>query len=252
MSPSHRVRRCAALLVACLLSLSVGCDPAGAADGAGPEKSAGLDGLHFKMIFAYGSFQQEHFLFSRDGKYYAGLPTGGPEHFDWARAEREQPATTGTYQIVNGELLLTPANGKAGTKYKYEVGADGVLLDGILLTKVDAFKPGGTLDGSYSWGALVGRGSGATVSAGVSYRFKPDGTFTCSRVAGVAVTAAGDSHSASTEGETSGTYTVSGNTMELKHKSGQVTRHCVYPYEIDPDDIRLNIDGNMCKRYEVK
>jgi hypothetical protein len=208
--------------------------------------AGGLDGLYFQMKFAFGNYEPDHWVFTANGKYFHGLPPGGLEHFDIDAGIRAAPGKGGTYAIEGPSLILTPAQG-AAAKRKFENAGGTLKLDGTLLSKAAKFDRGATLDARYSWSGSAGAGTSASVSAGVSYAFTSQGTFTGSRVAGVAVSAGGQSQGAASGGETSGTYALAGNTLTLTHKGGQVTRHTVFPYDMGDPKPWLSIDGRLCR-----
>lgn len=231
-------RWCAALALGVLVT---GCGSL-----ASPFAGRGLDGLYFQMKFAFGNYEPDHWVFTSGGKYFHGLPPGGLEHFDIDAGIRAAPGNGGTYRIEGDRLILTPAQGTA-SPLRYENAGGKITLDGTLLSKAAAFARGDTLDARYSWGASAGGGTTASVNAGVTYTFTKDGTFTGSRVAGVAVSAGGQDHGAASSGATSGTYALAGNTLTLTHKSGQVTRHTVFPYDMGDTKPWVSIDGRLCK-----
>lgn len=236
------------------LAASLGCaaEQPGSATGASVVAAASdklpadkLEGLYFTMVHAFGSWQQDHYFFSRDGQVLRGVPKGGLDNFDWARARKEMPDAAGTYEIQGDKLVLKMANGKE-SKIDFAREKDGNLtLDGIFASKCDSFKPGEKLDGIWGWAGGAGGGTGAVVAAGHSITLRPDGTFEESRVGGAKIVSGGETKTAKSEGATTGSYELGGNTLTLKHKSGETTKHTVYPYEMEKDDIRLNFDGAM-------
>jgi hypothetical protein len=67
-----------------------------------------------------GSFQvaTRFYLLSKDGRFHRGyglpsVPGGDLRNFDYARAEREDPANTGTYSRKGGRLSFRPRSGDA-------------------------------------------------------------------------------------------------------------------------------------------
>jgi hypothetical protein len=227
-------------------ALAVGVLLAGCGSLASPFAAGGLDGLYFQMKFAFGNYQPDHWVFTSGGKYFHGLPPGGLEHFDIDAGIRAAPGKGGTYRIEGDRMVLTPAHGTASPR-RYQNAGGKITFDGTLLSKAAAFSRGDTLDARYSWSGSAGAGTSASVNAGASYAFTRQGTFTASRVAGVAVSAGGQNQGAASGGETSGTYALAGNTLTLTHKGGQVTRHTVFPYDMGDPKPWLSIDGRLCK-----
>lgn len=225
-----------------------------AAPAEAPLPANALEGIYFRMMFRFfgnsGSFEQEHYFFARDGKFYEGVPAGGPVAFDWAKAAEQKPALTGTYKIDGDSITLTPARkDRKPTKMKFQREKDGnITLDGIFTKRVEQFKKGQTLEGHYSFAAIAGGGTNAVASTGQSFVFKPDGTFTSKNLGAASISARGETINATSGNESSGTYEVSGNTLELRHKDGRVTRHTVYPYDMGEGRVDLNVDGKMFEK----
>ena len=263
--------RALALGLVCLCPVLIGCDrddavaaqaaspgaparPAGHAPGSAveglpaPQKgSARLEGLYMVVRFSGSSIRPFYYLFTPAGYVHAAIPTGGPEQFDFALAAKEKPDVTGVYRIDGEKLVMTFANGKS-REIKYGVNQEKgyVELEGLFAHKAQPFKAGTTFDGTYTGSATAG-GGGSFAASARTFAFKPDGTFALTSVGSVSARTATTDAGASSQSSTSGTYTVSGNTLELKHADGKVTRHTVFPYENYDKKIELNIDGGMHK-----
>lgn len=211
-----------------------------------------LSGIYFRMISYYNgsyfSFQQEHYFFSRDGKVFYGVPPGGPENFDWAAAAQKWPTKTGTYDIADGKLTIT-WGGDANPKVKQMPFArtdDGnIELEEIYTSRVGKFDPDTKLEGTFSWAGSAGGGTGAYVGSARSITFAKDGTFTSSALGMATIQARGDTATTSAESQSAGTYSISGNTMTLKHQDGRETQHTVYPFTNVDDEMEINVDGAM-------
>jgi hypothetical protein len=92
----------------------------------------------------------------------------------------------------------------------------------------------------------VGGGTGTFIASSRTLTFKPDGTYTSSATSSVAFRNPGSEGGGGGTSLDSGTYAVSANTLELKHADGTVTRHTIFPYELNKK-VQLNIDGGMYK-----
>jgi hypothetical protein len=198
----------------------------------------GLDGLFLQMKFAFGSFQENHYFFTPDGRYLAGVPEGGLTAADLDRACAKAKKACGAYQVSGGKLILTPLEGQPQT-LTLEKSADGNLkLDGLFAKRAAKFPAGAKLEGKYFRG-----GSAGPVSAGQSYVFRADGTFSSTSLGAVNTgQGAGKSETAA-----AGTYRLSGNLLEL-NANGAASRIVAYPYDLGGGDVRLNLNGVFFKK----
>jgi len=197
-----------------------------------------LDGLFLQMKFAFGRLEESHYFFTPGGRYINGVPDGTLDAAGLDRACAQPRGVCGTYQFAGSQLLLAPSKGRPET-HPLERGADGNLkIDGLFAKHVDKFAPGTKLEGKY------GRSAGAGgVSAASTFVFHADGTFSTTSLGAVTTQqGAGKSESAA-----SGTYRLSGNTLELS-SGGSTKRVVAYPYDLGKGDVRLNLDGVFYKK----
>ncbi len=209
---------------------------------------AALDGLYFRIQMWSGSISQEHFFFSPDGRVVQGVPKGG---LDAGTMDRMQKEEVQRWELVGEKLVITDAAGKRREHdFKRAEGQD-LELDGLFTQRVSSFTKERRLEGSWGSSASAGGGTGATVSGAWTLTFRPDGSFTASGVGGTSIETRGGSAGAQSSSESTGTYTLSGNTLVLEHGDGRQTRHTVYPYGEDEQTARperINVDGRMYKR----
>lgn len=232
------------VLVAILLPGLAGC----AEPGQGPLPANRLEGLYLQLTYSFGDLVLNHYYFTRDGKLHMHAPEGGPEAFDWDKARREKPDITGTYEINGQQLVVQLANGQTRTMELVRRDDGELDIDGLYAAKVDTFADNQRYDGSWSWSGSAGGGTGAVVSAGKSITLRADGTFERSGVGGATIsTADGSGDTAIATSQSSGTYRLWGNNLELKDAGGKVTTHTAYPYDMDDKLPWINIDGAMYK-----
>jgi hypothetical protein len=213
-----------------------------------PEKgTAQLDGLYMIVRFVGGSISQIYHFFTPAGYAYADVPPGGLERFDFAKAAKDNPSTTGTYAVKGEKLVIKFADGKE-RELSYAINKEkgNVELDGLYAHKAQPFKQGTTFDGQYSGGGAVGGGTGTFVASSRTITFRPDGTYAASATGSIAFKNPGSEGGGGGTSKESGTYSVSGNTLELKRADGTTTRHTIFPYELNKK-VQLNIDGSMYK-----
>ena len=199
---------------------------------------AGLDGLFLQMQFRFGSFQEDHYFFLPDGRYYKGVPEGGLTAADLERACAKAPDYCGKYAVAGGKLALTPRKGQPNTlDFTPEAGGN-LRIGGIFAKRVAAFPANAKLDGTYTW-----LGNTANVSAARSFTFHPDGTFTSGSLGGISTRTVG----ATSQSAAGGTYRLAGNTLELT-ANGQTSKLVAYPYDLGKGDVRLNLNGSFYKK----
>ncbi len=215
-----------------------------------PAQPAGIGGLYLRvMTYSYPTFSisNEAWYFTNDGKVAYG-PKGGLDPFDWEKAAQEKPGNVGTYRIEGDKITFTWGGGRKPETRKFARKGKDLELDGIFTSRVPQFKPGQKLKGHWSWGATVGRGTGAVVGAARGLTLNPNGTFSSGSIGSASIESSAGSAAGKSESETSGTYHFSGNTLVLKRVDGQVSRHTVYPFGDNDQTANpefLYLDGSM-------
>jgi hypothetical protein len=76
-----------------------------------------------------------------------------------------------------------------------------------------------------------------------SLTFTTDGTFHGSAIGALSANTSAGTVTGSSETSDAGTYSLSGNTLTLRHNGGPVTRHTVYPYDLGGGKTAINVDG---------
>lgn len=212
-----------------------------------PAGRAIAGGLYFQVkTFFNGtslSINQEHFAFWPDGRFYKGVPKGGLESFNFAAARRQEPSACGTYSIAGGKITFRMADGKVET-HDFKRADGGFNLDGLFASRQKSYKPNQRLVGLYDGGASV-TGGGSYIASVKSLRFTGNGTFQGSSIGAVSANTAAGTVNGKSETADAGTYSLSGNTLVLRHNGGSVTRHTVYPYDMGGGKTAINVDGVM-------
>ncbi len=218
---------------------------AGAADvtvssaGARTTQEVQLDGLYVGTLVYYTLAQTNlrtlYYVFSPGGRVYHGLPKGGyPGGFDFARAEREDPEHCGRYQVIGGRIRFVWEGDAEPQTVSFQRGGQGgadLEIDGTAFHRVRS-ADGLRLNGEYTHSASAGvrehePGPGE-VTTERSIRFDREGRFSAQGAVG----AADEAYTAGVITRSSGTYRISGNTLEFAYSDGRRER---FTFFVDPE-----------------
>ena len=183
----------------------------------------GLDGMMQMQISHYW------LTFWPDGLFYVDIPPNGTAPFDRAALIDQGDMAWGTYQDVDGKLLLTYATGE---KAEVILSDETMELDGVVYSEVSILPDGTKVDGLLDTFFYSGFGGG--ISGGVSQstltEFHPDGRWTYSSSGG-AFGSFGDGggFATSSENEDGGRYEVKDGLLLQYDAKGQiVTRDYIF------------------------
>lgn len=221
-------------------------------------KGNGLNGLYVATIstqqfnvntkFYDYIVRQVYYLFLPDGRVYNALPKGGSlNNFDFARAQREDPNNCGTYQIYNGEINFRWANRPANS-FVAQLNGDRIKLGSNLFYKVSNAE-GVKLNGVYAVRTFTNTSS-ATSTGGVAgerkITFTGDGRFQEEGFTGFVGSGANAGAASSQRSNGSGSYRISGNTLELRYSDGRQSQVTFFVYPENVQEARpglIVIDG---------
>jgi hypothetical protein len=214
--------------------------------GALPPSKAIAHGIYFRLKSAFWggrlSFEQDHWVFWNDGRFYNDVPKGGLEGFGFVQAWKAEPKSTGIYAIEGDKIRFSYADGSQSEE-EFKRDKEGIHIGGLFTSKQKAFPKDARIAGSWSGGNSVGGGTATYVGYARSLTLRKDGTFDSSSIGSFSVTGDTTTTSGGSENGSGGTYALSGNTLTLKHKDGKATRHTVYPYELGEGRTGFNLDG---------
>jgi hypothetical protein len=250
----------AVALVGILLLLSLAGNQAGGGGTGGRSRArSGLDGLYvgtessqrFNPQTQYYDYvtRQVYYLFLPDGHVYYGLPKGGSlDDFDFARAQQADPQNCGSFRVSGGKLHFDWPRESAGSRAQdvdFSGDGDSVRLGKTVLKRVDA-ADGLRLDGTYSRYSFTNLSGGGGVSSGgvagqSTFVFRRDGTFSQQGFVGFSGSNGSGGAATSEESGGSGTYSISGNTLEVTYADGRRGRFTFFVYP--GEDNLIVIDG---------
>ncbi len=226
-----------------LLALASVTSPGAAAKGA---PAGGLDGLYFMTRSTGGDLETATYLF------HAGTVVKNPivstaQDMNLQVERASHPNDVGTYSLQSGRLVLTMANGQQQEKFEPESGGC-FGWDAGVFCPVEVFKPGTTLDGTFSGGASVG---GGAVMSSMTITFKPDGSYQRESTGSFASKSTRSTVTGGATGSERGRYRIEGTALHLMPEGGKATVVSTFPYDDGskgPTPRSVYFGGGMLKR----
>ena len=213
--------------------------PAGKVAGATP-----FQGVYLRHEQSAQGFREDHYYFFPDGRVYHEVPPEGPSRFNWEQAQRETPQLCGYYGVNGQEITFSWPGG--GYTWILKPNGGGYEMNYSPTVKVDKFPANARLSGTYARGDITAAVGQPTLSTAWTYTFSPDGTVIMNDMKG-ADTA---NVTATVTERDRGTYTLSGNDLEIRSAAG-VWRCTAYPQPNGTPSqtpARISIDGSLLER----
>ncbi|HEX3359184.1 MAG TPA: lipocalin family protein [Tepidisphaeraceae bacterium] len=206
---------------------------------AGCARASDTDGLYLRTAFAFN--QIESTTFYLHGDQIAWNPKGGVDPFDFAAAEKSEPANVGHFKINGDQMEITWGGGRAAQSLKIER-QNGKMsaLDGGLVSKVGSYSNDQKLDATFG-GVMLAGGEGG-ITGGRTITFAKDGHFSTATLATAELNPNVAGGTGSVASDNSGTYTLSGNTLTLNFAGGKTEKHTVFPYNTSTDPANAKLD----------
>jgi hypothetical protein len=180
----------------------------------------------------------EYYYFLPGGRYYRGLPAEGPKYFDFDRVCTQEPRRCGSYRVEGQRLRLEPIEGEPWSPMFARAGQNALSIAGTRYQRVETGGADLRLEGTWVNSSFVDTSStAANTSGGVagerSITFTAEGRFRSTEFVGTSQRT-GDpdatllGHTASSKSSDSGTYRISGGTLELNFENGEVQRQAFF------------------------
>lgn len=217
--------------------------------------SKGLSGLYFRhaQVFMGNSisYNEDHFLFFPDGRFYHGVPPEGPGHFNWTKEQAAHPDRCGQYGINGDQITFAYPGNENITWTMKRKGADQMELNYGPTVKVESFGPNAKLSGTFARGTSFGStyspaGAPTITSSGV-YTFSPNGTVSNSAMGATGGDTKDVGVTARVSQDSQGTYSINGNDMVI-NLGGQSMRCTAYPVSKNGVIQRISIDGLLYEK----
>ena len=205
-----------------------------------------VDGLYLMTRFWPSSGLEVAAYWFHNGAVVVN-PIGSARTLDVAAERAIHPKAVGTFKLSAGQLVMAMADGNHQAKYEPETkGCFG--WDAGIFCPVEIFRPGTTLDGTFSGGASVG---GGAVMSSTTITFKADGSYQRESVGSFSSKGAIGGVSGGTTGNERGKYRVEGTALHLIPDGGKEMVVSTFPYDDDtkgPAPRSLYFSGGMLKR----
>lgn len=215
----------------------------------------GLSGLYFRhaQVFMGNSlsYNEDHFLFFPDGRFYHGVPPEGPGHFNWAKELQAHPENCGYYGINGDQITFAYPGNENITWTMKRKGTDQMELNYGPTVKVESFGQNAKLSGTFARGTTFGStyspaGAPTITSSGV-YTFSPNGTVSNSSMGATGGDTKDVGVTARVSTDSRGTYSINGNDMVI-NLGGQSMRCTAYPVSKNGVIQRISIDGLLYEK----
>ena len=220
------------IVLCCIASSLLACNGASA--------QGGLDGLYLMTRMTGSSLETATYLF-RNGSLVKN-PVGSARTVDANTERASHPNDVGTYKLQGGQLTLAFPNDTRTARFETMNGGFG--WDAGIFSPVEVFKPGMTLDGTFSGGNSVDRGA---VVANSTIVFHPNGTYDNGMVTSFDV----KDESGSSQKSEHGKYRIDGTAMHMTPDGRKESVYTTFPWDDGtpgPSPRAVYLGGNMMTR----
>jgi hypothetical protein len=183
------------------------------------------EGLYLMTRYHGGSDLETRTYWFHNGTVVIN-PIASVKSLDVAAERARHPNDVGTYQLQAGQLTFTFPNSNRTARVEAIPGGFG--WDAGVFSPVDVFKPGATLEGSFTGGASAG---GGAVTRSTIITFMRDGTYVSKVVGGVSSQGRTTEVSAGSTRNERGKYRIDGTALHLTPDGGKETTYNTFPYD---------------------
>ena len=209
------------ILLACAgMSLTAAC---GAAVGAG----GAPDGLYLMTRFQMGGGLEIRTYWFQNGTVVMN-PVNSARNLDVQAERTTHPKAVGTYQLQAGQLTLTFPDSNIKARLEADSKGGGFGWNAGAFVPVEIFKPGATLDGTFSGGASVG---GGALMGSTSITFKRDGTYESASLSSFSSQGRTSGASGGSVGAEHGKYRIDGTALHMMPNGGTEKVFTTFPYD---------------------
>jgi hypothetical protein len=193
----------------------------------------GQSGLYMRTQM-WGSSLEISWLFFTADKKLVRNPLFGVNPIQYAKELGANPSNVASYSLAGNKMTIKWGDGKTQTVNVEFKGRELSAFDGGLCSKPAPFKSSYFPDLTYS-----GFASAGSVSRSVTLFLGKDGKFRDSRLGAISGSGNVSGAAASTASD-AGTYSIKGNTITFKYKSGKEWIVVAQPYDLGYNDIIIN------------
>jgi hypothetical protein len=193
----------------------------GACNGAAAQN---LDGLYLMTRISGGSLEMATYYFH--GAAVVRNPVGSTRGLDVQAERAAHPNDVGTFGLQGGQLTLNFPDNNHQARYEKMNGGFG--WDGGIFSPVDIFKPGTTLDGTFTGGNSVGSGA---VMASSDITFNRDGTYSRDSIGTFSSKNSTSEVSGGSQGADRGRYRIDGTALHMTPNGGKEIVYTTFPWD---------------------
>jgi hypothetical protein len=183
-----------------------------------------LDGLYFMTRLSGSSLDTATYLFHNGTLVKNPISSSGTPNLDAERAIH--PNNVGTYKLQGGQLTLTLPNSSRQARFEQMNGGFG--WDAGIFTPVEIFKPGTTLDGTFTGGNSVGGGALMTSS---DITFHRDGTYQSGTITSFDSKGRTSEVSGGFQQSEHGRYRIDGTALHMTPDGGKESVFSTFPWD---------------------
>lgn len=203
-----------------------------------------LDGLYLMTRLSGSSFETATYLFHNGTLVKNPISSSGTPNLDAERAIHRNDV--GTYKLQGGQLTLTFPNSNQQSRFEQMNGGFG--WDAGIFSPVEIFRPGATLDGTFTGGNSVG---GGALMANSNITFHRDGTYQSGTVTSFDSRGRTTWVSGGSQRSEQGRYRIDGTALHMTPDGGKESVFSTFPWDdgtTGPAPRAVYFGGNMMTR----
>ncbi len=183
-----------------------------------------LDGLYLMTQTSGSDLETATYLFHNGTLVKNPISSSRTPNLDAERAIH--PNDVGTYRLQGGQLTFTFPNGSRQAPLEQMNGGFG--WDGRIFSPVEVFKPGATLDGTFTGGNSVGA---YTLVSNSDITFHPDGTYESGTVTSFDSKGRKSEVTGGSQRSEHGRYRIDGTALHMTPDGGKESVFSTFPWD---------------------
>ena len=155
-------------------------------------------------------------------------PVASAATLDLPAERASHPDAVGTYQYQGGQMAMTFTGSNIKAPFEADAKGRGFGWDGGIFNPVEVFKPGATLEGTFSGGASIG---GGALMGSSTITFHGDGTYVSNSVTSFSSQGRTSAAFGGSRGKEMGKYRIDGTAMHMMPNGGREALFTTFPYD---------------------
>ncbi len=183
-----------------------------------------LNGLYFMTRLSGSSLETATYLFHNGTLVKNPVSSSNTPNLDAERAIH--PNDVGTYKLQGGQLTLTLLHSNRQARFEQMNGGFG--WDAGIFSPVEVFKPGATLDGTFTGGNSVG---GGALMSSSNITFHRDGTYQSGTITSFDSKGRTSEVSGGSQSSEHGRYRIDGTALRMTPDGGKESVFSTFPWD---------------------